>query len=818
MTSPSSYENLTAVAVPLPLHNSFTYQYPSEFKDKMRIGMRVLVPFGKRRLTGYVVGFPQKTQGHKIKEIYDLLDDEPLFNEEDLKFYKWISDYYYHPLGETIKTALPGGINTEFKNVVLITEKGMDFLLKAPKDFPGITVLQELCKRKEASIKFLEKSAGRKNLNYYIRSLGEQGLLECSVKQKGHVRIKKEKWFSAFGSLGDINSRSKKQHEIFSFTMKKGVVPESFLREVFGNCSSQLKALVEKGFLNVEEREIFRRPEVKDKSIIEPVNHLNPDQSAVLKQIEPSIKQKMYFPILLHGVTGAGKTEVYLKVMEKVLKAGRQCLYLVPEISLTSQLWDRISSRLNVPIAMLHSSLTDAERFDAWRMIAKGDIKIVLGARSAIFASFLDLGAVIVDEEHDPSYKQDEKLRYNARDLSLLKGKFADAVVVLGSATPSIESYHNALKKKYALGKLPKRVEGRELPEVRIIDMRMENAFKKKGEGILSTALRDALAKRLEAGEQSLLFLNRRGFSSAYICQECGYVFKCPNCDVSLIHHMNRKKLCCHYCDFSFPVPEECSECKSYFLVPTGWGTERLEKEIHRIFPEARTARMDRDTTEKKGSSEKIIREVYEGRVDVLLGTQMIVKGYHLPSITLVGVISADQSLNFPDYHAGERTFQLLTQVAGRAGRGEIKGEVFIQTYNPDHYSLCCAKHHDFEKFYKMEIGFRKEPGYPPYKKIINLRFDGTSQMRVKACAKEAGVSARQLLLSSDDFKTVEILGPASALWEKIKGRYRYQILVKGTNLKHQRLFVSKLMAHCSNNAKTQGVRLTIDVDPLFIA
>jgi primosomal protein N' (replication factor Y) len=780
--------------------------------------MRVLVPFGRRCLTGYVVGFPQKSQGHKIKEIYDLLDDEPLFNEEDLKFYRWISDYYYHPFGETIKTALPSGINAEFKNVVSITEKGKVFLSEAPKDFPGTTILRELSKSKEASFKYLEKSAGRKKLNYYIRTLCEQGLIECSVKQKGNVRIKKEKWFSAFGNLGDISLRSKKQHEIFSFILEKGVVSEGFLKEGFGNCSSQLKSLVEKGFLKVEEREIFRRPKINDKSIVEPINRLTSDQSAVLRRLEPAIKQKKYFPMLLHGVTGSGKTEVYLKVMEKVLKAGRQCLYLVPEIALTSQLWDRISSRLNVPIAMLHSSLTDAERFDAWRMIAKGDIKIVLGARSAVFASFLNLGAVIVDEEHDPSYKQDEKLRYNARDLSLLKGKLADAVVILGSATPSIESYHNALKKKYTLGKLPKRVEDRKLPEVRIIDMRIEKALEKKGFGILSKALKDALTKRLEAGEQSLLFLNRRGFSSAYICQECGHVFKCPNCDVSLIHHMNRKKLCCHYCDFSLPVPDECPECKSYFLVPTGWGTERLEKEIRRIFPGVRTARMDRDTTEKKGASGKIIREVYDGKIDVLLGTQMIVKGYHLPNITLVGVVSADQSLNFPDYHAGERTFQLLTQVAGRAGRGEVEGEVLIQTYNPDHYSLACAKQHDFERFYKTEIEFRKEPGYPPYKKIINLRFDSTSRISVEACAKEAGVFARQLLSNSDDFKTVEILGPARALWEKIKGRYRYQMLIKGSNLKCQRLFVSKLMAHCSGNAKTKGARLSVDVDPLFIA
>ena len=452
MSLPSSDKNLIDVAVPLPLYNSFTYQYPSGFAEKVRIGTRVLVPFGRRRLTGYVVGFPQKVPDYKIREISDLLDDEPLFNEKDLRFYRWISDYYYHPLGETLKTALPGGINTEFRNIVSITEKGRCFLKTARKDFPGIMVLRELINRKEASFKYLEKTVGRKKLSYHIRTLSSQGLIECSLKQKGRVSVKKEKWFTASGCLSDISPRSKKQQEIFSFVLEKGVSPAALLKEVFGNCTPQLKALEEKGFLTVEEREIFRRPDLKDKSIIEPVNRLTADQSAVLNQIEPAVREKKYFPFLLYGVTGSGKTEVYLKVMEQALTAGRQCLYLVPEIALTSQLWDRISSRLNVPIAMLHSSLTDAERFDAWRMIARGDIRIVLGARSAIFASFFDLGVIIVDEEHDPSYKQDEKLRYNARDVSLLKGKFADAVVILGSATPSIESYHNALKKKYMLG------------------------------------------------------------------------------------------------------------------------------------------------------------------------------------------------------------------------------------------------------------------------------------------------------------------------------------------------------------------------------
>lgn len=814
----NSDNTLIEVAVPLPLYNGFTYSCPSVLADRLAVGMRVLVPFGRRRLTAYVTGFPRNKPEYALKSILDVLDELPLFGEKDLDFYRWISDYYFHPLGETIRAALPSGINTDFASVVSLTEKGADRLKDVSEDFPERKILSALSLRRDMTFKALEKAVGAGALRHFVRRLVAQGLAEITFKQKGRIRIRKEKWYSALGAREEIRFRSKKQGDIFSYILEKKLVSGASLKEVFGSCSAPLKALEQKGLVCSVEKEIFRRPEMNGPGMVEPENCPTPAQTAVIRRLTPAIQDRAYLPVLLYGVTGSGKTEVYLQVMRQVLDQKRQCLYLVPEISLTSQLWDRIRSRLNVPIAMLHSGLTDAERYDAWRMIARGEVRVVLGARSAIFASFQDLGAIIVDEEHDPSYKQDEKLRYNARDLSLVRGKAESALVILGSATPSIESYHNALTKKYVLGTLPERVEKKTMPTVHIVDMRMVSALKKKDKSILSPALKKALADRLERGEQSLLFLNRRGFSSSYICQECGHVFRCPNCDVSLIHHLGQKKLCCHYCDHSIAVPEACPQCRSFFLVPTGWGTERLEKEIKRIFPEARIVRMDRDTTAQKGVARKMIGSVYAGETDILLGTQMIVKGYHLPKVTLVGVLNADQSLNFPDFHAGERTFQLLTQVAGRAGRGDVSGEVFIQTCNPDHYSLLCAQQHDFKRFFKKETGFRQELGYPPYRRIINIRFDSTSRARAESCAGAAGKFARDLLAADPGRPGIEVLGPASALWQKLKGRYRYQMLIKGGGVKPLRDFTARLLAFCNDRTRAQGVRVTIDVDPVFIA
>jgi primosomal protein N' (replication factor Y) len=397
-----------------------------------------------------------------------------------------------------------------------------------------------------------------------------------------------------------------------------------------------------------------------------------------------------------------------------------------------------------------------------------------------------------------------------------VKGKYSNSIIILGSATPSLESYHNALKKKYSLCNLPQRVENKLLPKVTIIDMKVEMALGKRKTGILSSRLSTMIRQKLDAGEQCLLFLNRRGFSPAFICQQCGHTFQCPNCDVSLIHHREKKRLCCHYCDHWIHIPEECPSCAGYFLASLGWGTERLEQEIAHLFPDARTARMDRDTATSQAMSRGILRDVYRGDVDILIGTQMIVKGLHLPLVTLVGVISADQSLNFPDYRAGERTFQLLTQVAGRAGRGDIGGQAFIQTYNPSHYSIVCAQDHDYSTFYEKEIEYRRELGYPPFARIVNFRFEGTSMTRVESCARAFGNAANTILKETKAQAKVTILGPAQAPWKKIKGRYRYQMLVKGNSLKNLRSFTSRVLENVGSEMKRTGVKIIVDVDPQF--
>ncbi|MEI6126939.1 MAG: primosomal protein N', partial [Pseudomonadota bacterium] len=783
--------SLAEVAVPLPLFHAFTYRVPPEFAEFLAIGMRVLVPFGKRLLTGYVTGFPEQEPRQELKQLCDVLDAEALFSEEDLNFYQWVATYYHYPLGQTIKTALPTGINIEYGSAAVLTEKGKKFLAELQGDFPGKPVLLALHEEKEIPLKQLEKKAGKQGFNYHLSLLTRKGLIALSLKKKGGaVGIRKERWFSAAGNDAEQKLKGK-QKELLRHIAEKEPVSVTSLREQFGSCAITLKALEEKGLLLVEHRELLRRPPVQEQVFIEPVHEISPDQKKVLAQLEAALEKKMYFPLLLHGVTGSGKTEIYLKVMEQVLQGGGQCLYLVPEIALTAQLYDRISSRLQAPLAMLHSGLTAAERFDAWRMIARGEVSVVVGARSAIFASFKKLGVIVIDEEHDPSYKQEEQLRYNARDIALVKGRLLNAIVIMGSATPSLESYYNASRKKYSLGVLAQRVENRPLPQVGVIDMKIEAAVHKKNKGIISRPLQQALAQRLADGRQSILFLNRRGFSPALFCQQCGYTFTCPNCAVSLSHHKGEKKLSCHYCDFSMPVASECPSCRSYFLLPLGWGTERLEAEIKGLFPQARLARMDKDTTGKQGALHAILKGVYRGEIDILIGTQMLVKGYHLPNVTLVGILCADQSLNFPDYRAGERTFQLLTQVAGRAGRGNARGEVIIQAYNPDHYSIACAREHDFKKFYDIEMKYRKELGYPPYRKILNVRFEGTNKNRVEDCSRRIGELCARLLKQASPREALEVLGPARAPWEKIQGRYRYQLLIKGGSSQNLRSFIA---------------------------
>ncbi|MEW6374273.1 MAG: primosomal protein N', partial [Thermodesulfobacteriota bacterium] len=473
------------------------------------------------------------------------------------------------------------------------------------------------------------------------------------------------------------------------------------------------------------------------------------------------------------------------------------------------QLLSRFQDRFGENLALLHSGLGRGERYDQWRSVWKGEVKIAMGARSAIFAPFKNVGIIIVDEEHDPSYKQEEKLKYHARDLAVVRAKQVEATLLLGSATPSLESFYNAERGKFRLLTLPERIEGKPLPKVEVVDM-------KKEEGLLSEKVRAALQKNIKEKKQSLLFLNRRGFANFILCPECGLTFKCPNCSVTLTYHLWDRSLQCHYCDYRIQAPGDCPQCGGHRLQGMGIGTERLEKEIRILFPETQVGRMDRDTTSRRRSHLQILKRLESGKIDILVGTQMIVKGHDFPNVTFVGVASADTSLHFPDFRSSERTFQLLTQVAGRAGRGEVFGEVVIQTFNPDHYSILKAKDHDFIGFFQEEIQFRKALEYPPFSRLINFRLVGNSEKRTKAMAEEMG-EIGQSLLKKGYRKGIEILGPSTAPFAKMRGKFRWQMLAKGRSPQWLHQFAQDLVVRLEAQITGKGVNLDIDVDPVFI-
>jgi primosomal protein N' (replication factor Y) len=531
------------------------------------------------------------------------------------------------------------------------------------------------------------------------------------------------------------------------------------------------------------------------------------EQQAAIATIEASLRDRRFEAFLLFGVTGSGKTEVYLRAIETALALGRTALYLVPEIGLTPLLARRMQSRFGDVLALLHSGLTEGERADEWRRVQEGRVKVVLGARSAIFAPLRDAGLLIVDEEHDASYKQEEHPRYSGRDLAVVRGQRLDAAVILGSATPSMESYHNALRKKYTLLTLTRRVAGAVLPLVHRVDMRRE--FEETGAAApLSRRLLTALRERLERGEQSLILLNRRGFSTFVLCRACGQTLECGRCSIALTLHLRERRLRCHYCQDSRPVPASCPECGSGHLHFGGTGTEKLEETVRSLLPKARLARMDRDTVRGRGAIEDLLDRVERGEVDILLGTQMIAKGHDFPNVTLVGVLTADALLGLPDFRAGERTFQLLAQMAGRSGRRERPGEVIVQAYDPDHHAVRSACEHDFEAFARAELVYRRTLQYPPFSALAMLVFrDGTYE---RAWERASVVAAGLRRSRPED---LQVLGPAPAPLEKLRGRYRVQVLLKGA----RRASVRRGLEEAAGLLERLGVRndsVTVDVDP----
>src|SRR3989337_2481948 len=650
------------VAVPIPQSETFYYSVPSHLQDGIQIGKRVLVPFKNRKALGFIIGFGKPPEGITLREIIDIVDEEPLFDEKRLEFLKWFSNYYLSSLGIVLKAAHPGGLGVSLKKVLKITEKGADVLTKGKLNEHEKLILKTLSISGELTVVKLFNLVEEATYEI-LNSLKRRRLLDYSYELHSNPKVKYEKVIVALESakLRDEEKRNgSARTQILDFVLMHGRVPYTNIREIFGEVSRHIRWLENKGYIKVENVEVTRDPFSEIPAFTEKPPNLTPDQERAFQSVKEAIERGKFSPFLLHGVTGSGKTEVYLRVIEVVIKNGKEAIVLVPEISLTPQLVKRFRGRFGNKVAVIHSALSDGERLDAWRMARRGDVKIIIGARSAIFAPFRNLGIVVVDEEHEQSYKQDESPRYNARDLALVLGKKVNGIVLLGSATPSVESYANALKEKFTYLSLPLRVENRMLPEVEVVDMREE-----RGE-IFSERLKQAILENYEKGMQTILFLNRRGFSTLIVCPNCGNRMTCPNCSISLTYHIKEDSLMCHYCGLSEEFLKSCSNCGGT-LKRLGMGTQKIEEYIKRILPSARVAR-----------------------------------GHDLPGVTLVGVILADLALGIPDFRAGERTFQLVTQVAGRAGRGDHIGKVIVQTYNPENPRIRFA-------FKQDSIGFLRE-------------------------------------------------------------------------------------------------------------
>jgi primosomal protein N' (replication factor Y) len=805
-------KEIVEVAVGLPVSKTFHYRIPEKMRGSLQIGMRVIVPFKGRKVTGFAIDlldYPPKGVEEKLREVEDLPDEGPLIDSKMLRFYRWIADYYIYPLGEVIKTGIPPGLHLKSEMVLSLTQNGKDCLTRGGLETVQEKVFKEIERLGKVTLKRILKKFPREISRSQIFFWKREGLLNVEAEMEGGgVKPKFEKLITYLEGEPS-NPLPKKQAEILRWVKEKGKVFASELNKRFKSPSKAIQSLEFKGLIILSDREVIRNISVQPELKSYPKPELTSDQEAIFSEILKGVHSKQFSPFLIYGVTGSGKTEIYLRAIEEVLNQGREAIVLVPEISLTPQLLSRFKSRFGENLSLLHSKLGRGERYDQWRRIRKGDVKIALGARSAIFAPFKNLGIIIVDEEHDPSYKQEEKLKYHAKDLAVVRAKQDEAMLLLGSATPSLESFHNTERGKIRLLTLPERIAGKPLPRVEVVDMRNEKV-------LLSEKVRAALQKNIGNKKQSLLFLNRRGFANFILCPDCGLTFKCPNCSVTLTHHLRDHSLQCHYCDYRIRAPGDCPQCGGHRLKGIGIGTERLEEEIQSLFPGTQVSRMDRDTTSRRRSHQQILKGLESGKIDILVGTQMIVKGHDFPNVTFVGVVSADTSLHFPDFRSSERTFQLLTQVAGRAGRGEVFGEVVIQTFNPDHYSIQKAKDHNFIGFYQEESQFRKALDYPPFSRLINFKVVGNSEKKTKAVSEEMG-EIGQGLLKRGYGKGIEILGPSAAPFTKMRGKFRWQMLAKGKSHKLLHQFAKELAHQLEEVTKGKGVNLEIDVDPVFI-
>ncbi len=803
------------VAVALPVYDTYAYSVPEHLFSLVSPGKRVLVPFGRRRVTGYILGGYHKNDRKDIKQILDIMDEEPLFFSCMIPFFRWTADYYLHPIGDVIKCALPGGLNIYDFAVIAITEKGEKTLLKSsatPLESEILSVLQT----GPCGFKALRKKLHKSIPNALMYAMQRRGLIEQKKELKKNVVKQKVERYVSLGDLtissDTLSGNAKKITEIVK---DRGEVSVKALKALIPSASKLVNRLRSSGYLSIIDKRIYRDP------FGEPIEsdiprRLTPEQTRVVSKVMASLGRE-FCTCLLTGVTGSGKTEVYMHLTETVINSGYSVLVLVPEIALISQMERRFRARFGDRIAILHSGLTSGERYDQWLRIVRREVAVVIRARSAVFAPLRNIGMIVVDEEHDTSYKQDSRLRYNAKDLAVVRAKLQNAVALLGSATPSIQSFYNVKTKKFKEVTLTKRVEDRPLPEVTVVDLR-EKRDVRGSRRFITSELYEAMKTTIIRGEQVLLFLNRRGFAGYPVCSHCGEAIRCKNCDISLTLHQQDNAYKCHYCGFTRASASNCLSCGSSKIRLLGLGTEKIEATVKMLFPHAAVARMDRDTTRRKGSLMKILKGLRNRSIDILVGTQMVAKGHDFPNITLVGIICADLSLNFPDFRAGERTFQLLAQVAGRAGRGAVPGRVILQTYNPNHFSILSAIRQDFQPFYNAEIGFRKCLCYPPFARVVQIKISGKDKERTRRHAQTVGDLCRELKKRNRSLsRSLEILGPVEAPLYRIAGKYRWQILLKGLEVQPLHRFLRHLWLVNQAKVSRHDITVVLDVDPVFM-
>jgi len=806
---PEGYYHYCDVSLPVPVDQLFTYSLPETLRHRVSPGCRVVVPFGPRRLTGVVLRSHDDPPEVETREALRLIDARPVLDEELLALGKWIAGYYCAPLGEVLRGMLPLASEIRTGKIYSLTDAGRDatrqLLLDAAAEDPVAQVLRALESR-PLSAAYLAKKLPL--ADKVIRSLERRGFIypEQVHEDRDPMRAPSDRLRVELIAGIEEAKLSKAERELVAFLeLHPGAHNLKDLAASLRNASVAARALGRRKIVK-----LTREPMAISGLYASRTPHvLNRQQGEAFLQIHDAIVSRKFRTFLLHGVTGSGKTEVYLSAIETTLAAGRSALLLVPEIALTPAMAGQFYARFGDRVAILHSAFSDSERAEQWRKIQSGGAGVVVGTRSGVFAPVRKLGLIVVDEEHDQSYKQEDTPRYNGRDVAIVRAKAAGACVVLGSATPSLESRYNAERGKYTLLELPDRVETRPMPHVELIDMRVE-FLETRRQATFSRRLLEAISFRLENGEQTMLLLNRRGFSSSVACRACGERVTCVNCSLTLTFHRRDRRMLCHYCNYAEKVPTLCPKCQSEHIYFLGQGSEKVEEELHRELPKARIARLDRDTVSGKRHYESILQNFREGHYDILVGTQMIAKGHDIPNVTLVGVISADIGLGFPDFRAAERTFQILTQMSGRAGRGNLPGVVLIQTINPDHYAVRLAAQHDYQGFYQRELEFRRAMRYPPFSAMANVLVRSEKQEAAMRMSADLG----QLLTPPPE--QLKIMGPAEAPVARLKNAYRYQFLIKAGS----RIALNDLLRRVRQFAldhKWGATALVIDVDPVTL-